>query len=156
MSRTKQKPIKPGMPESRVLAGVLDAFRLWGIDAERQNTGGMVNPKGQYVAFSRPGNADVRGTFPAHFGIAAGKSFACEVKKESFDASKVRGAERERFLKQVAKLRDLNAAGGYGWWCNSPDQVPHVLGRIRDGWRIVIDESNVPYLESPETGDAQA
>jgi hypothetical protein len=147
MKTRRPKPLLPGMPESRVLAGTIEGFALFGVEAKRRNVAGFTNPKGRYVACGEPGDSDVYGTFPAHFGPAAGKSFAVETKKGDFNPIKVRGKERDRFLGQVAKLKAMNDAGGYGWWLVDPASVPRVLQRIKEGWRIVFDENNIPWLE---------
>src|SRR6185312_13468718 len=97
MPRPRYKPLKTTASEREVQRAVVAAFALWGIDAERQNTGGMLNPKGRYVAFGEPGNSDLHGELPAHFAPNNGKRWMCEVKREGFDPSKLRGEKREHF-----------------------------------------------------------
>lgn len=138
--KTKRKPPKPGIPESFVLEASIEAFAIFGVEVKRRNVAGFKNQQGQYVACNEAGDSDLYGTFPQSMGPAAGKSFACEIKRGGFDPRKVRGKELERFELQVEKLRDTNEAGGYGWWVNDASQILHVLQRLREGWRIVIEE----------------
>lgn len=146
MPKPRYKPLKTTASEREVQRAVFAAFALFGVDAERQNTGAAVNPKGRLVMFGAPGNADITGVFPAHFGPAAGKHFDCEVKAEAFNPRKCYGEMRKRFNRQLARLRTTNEAGGYGWWTQDAGEIPQILTRIREGARIIIDEDDYPTI----------
>ncbi len=146
MPRNRLKPLKPGRTEAQVLEQVLQALAIYGIDADRQNTGGMLNPKGQYVPFGRPGNSDVTGMIPGAWGDASGRKLDIEVKREGFDPRKVRGKARERWERQLARLRRTNENGGYAAWVTDAAHVIKVLEGIKAGYRVVIGEDEWPYL----------
>jgi hypothetical protein len=145
------KTLKPGRTEAQVLAAVLDALHIFVVDADRQNTGAAVNPSGRLVMFGRPGNADVSGMIPAGWGAASGKKLDIEVKRERFRPERLRGAKREHFERQLARLRQTNENGGYGFWCTDAAQVIHALERIRVGWRIAFD-GDYPVLTDEPPG----
>lgn len=142
-----KSPAVPLATEAQVSAGVVAAFRCFGLEPERQNAGGFHNSRGQYVPMALAGSSDYRGVFPAFFGIAAGKAWACEIKRGGFNPARVRGKERERFLGQVRKLQVLNDAGGFGFWVNDVSLVPSILNRIRAGWKIVIDDDGTQFFD---------
>jgi len=87
---------------------------------------------------------------PRHLGPIAGKRLDIECKRQGWRPERARGAERTRFHSQLARLRRINAEGGFGAWIDSPEYVIHILRRIREGWRIDFDERGYPYLFSPE------
>jgi hypothetical protein len=148
MPRPRYKPLKTTASEREVQRAIVEAFALFGIDAERQNTGGCTDSRGQYVKFGEPGNSDLHGELPAHFAPDNGKRWMCEVKAEAFDPRKCYGKARERFDRQVAKLRRLNDAGGYGFWANSAEEVIHILTRIKDGCIVrIADDDEVELVE---------
>jgi hypothetical protein len=107
--------------EAEVLAQVLEALRMFGIDADRQNTGAALNPKGQMVCFGRPGAADVSGQLPD------GRKLDIEVKREGFDPNKLRGEKREHFERQLARLRRTNEQGGVGFWTDDAEELAKVI-----------------------------
>jgi hypothetical protein len=123
---------------------------MMGVEVQRQNTGGMKNPRGQYVAFGTPGDSDIRGQIPAHWP-GAGKLILCECKRESFDPRKLRpgSKDRVRFDAQLARLKGTCERGGYGFLTVDPADTLYVLRRIKDGWRIVW-EGDYPYLTDEE------
>ena len=146
MRKPRYKPLKTLASEREVQRAVVAAFVLYGVEAERRNVGACKNPNGQLVTFGRPGDSDLTGIFPAHFGPAAGKRFDLEVKKEGFDPSRCYGAARRRFDAQLARLRRINECGGYGWWTSDPADVVQFLGRIREGWIVRIADDDIPEV----------
>lgn len=150
MATVRRKRLELDMPESGVLRGSLDAFRMMGVEFTRQNTGGGINPRGDYVAFGEPGDSDIRGQIPAHWP-GAGKLILCECKRESFDPRKLKSGSKARadFDRQLHRLKGTYARGGYGFWVTDPAQTLHVLRCIREGWRVTW-EGDWPYLTDEE------
>jgi hypothetical protein len=107
--------------ERQVLAQVLDAFRSFGIDIKRQNTGAAVNPSGRLVCFGEKGDSDLAGTLPD------GRTIHVEVKRENFDPSKLRGSKREHFERQLERLRRTNATGGVAFWTDDAKELAEVI-----------------------------
>ncbi|MDG3003264.1 hypothetical protein [Paludisphaera mucosa] len=148
MGRPRSKTLKPGMPESRVLMGSLQACRFWCIDVKRQNTGGMMNDKGRYVAFGVKGDSDIAGTTEAVWGPLRGRTVHIECKREGWKpprppkSGKVAGPARLRWEAQVARLRKTNANGGYGFWSDDPEYTFRVLELLRRGCTIEIGDDD--------------
>jgi hypothetical protein len=126
----KLKPLKPGRTEAQVLAGVLDAARVLGIDIDRQNTGAGSNPRGQTVRFGTPGNSDLTGLLPD------GRKLDIEVKREGFDPSKLKGEKAEHFARQSARLNKTNALGGVGFWVDDAADCLEILKWVLDGGSV--------------------
>ena len=120
---TPAAPSPPKLTEADVLDQVLAYLRLRGVDAQRRNTGGMVNARGQYVAFGQPGDPDIQGV------LDDGRAFMCETKADNW---KPRGRkQREHFARQVARLNRTNEAGGVGLLIDHPELLIRV-------WKYVI------------------
>jgi hypothetical protein len=132
MSNIKQ--IKIGRTEAQVLAQVLEAASMLGLDLDRQNTGAGVNPSGKIVRFGKPGDSDLNGQIDR--GPNAGRVLMVEVKRERFDPSKARGEERERFEKQLARLRRTNAQGGIAFWCDDSLDFIMIMRHVLAGARV--------------------
>jgi hypothetical protein len=132
--------------ETQVMQQVLEALLLFGVDCDRQNTGGFVGAGGQYVRCGQPGASDIGGMLTS--GPGRGKRIEVEVKRPGFNPQKLRGGkrERERWERQIARLRQTNAQGGYGFWVTDPAQVAHAMTRINEGWRVVIDGNGWPVV----------
>jgi hypothetical protein len=146
------KPLKPGRTEAQVLSAVYDALRIHGVEPIRHNVGKAVNPSGRLVMFVRPGEADIVTMLPAGWGDASGKALHIEVKREGFNPRRLgRGAAREHFEQQLQRLNEINRNGGYAAWVTSADQVVHILRRVREGWRIELDEQGYPFLVTKES-----
>jgi hypothetical protein len=147
-TKARTKPLAPGRTEAQVLAQVLEAAAMFGdaIEIERQNTGGLTDPRGQYVPFGQKGDADLRGQ--VRRGPNAGKLLHCEVKKELFDPRKLRGEARAHFDRQRARLVKTNDGGGLGFWVNDAADFTRVLKRALDtpGLRIAF-EGDWPMME---------
>ena len=145
MSTRRPKPPVPGRSEAAVLRAVQDVLRCYGIEPARHNVGAAVNASGRLVMFGRKGDADIRTMIPAGWGSASGKALHIETKRGGFDPARLRGARREHFERQLARLREVNAGGGYGFWVRDAAEVIGALERIRQGWRVVI-EGDWPIL----------
>jgi hypothetical protein len=120
MTRPKSAPA-PGRTEKQVLAQILEALLAFGIDVERQNTGAGINPTGRAIRFGKPGNADISGMLPD------GRKLDIEIKREGFDPSKLRGAKREHFERQLSRLRKTNENGGVGLWTDDAEEFMRVI-----------------------------
>jgi hypothetical protein len=129
-----RKPLKTTCTEAQVLAQVLEAARMLGIDLARQNTGGLTDARGQYVAFGTPGNPDTTGTVPS--GPNKGLRLDVEVKREGFDPARARGEERERFERQLARLKKTNEQGGIGFWVDDPEEFLTIMRHVLAGARV--------------------
>jgi hypothetical protein len=139
------KPRKPGRTEKEVTQQVLDAAALLGIELKRRNVGAMVNPHGRTVRFGETGDSDWYAQI--EFGPLRGRLHEVEIKREGFDPRKVRGAERERFLKQLEKLRRTNEAGGVGFWVRYAEDYLVAMRRIlAGGVRVEFDADGFPWL----------
>jgi hypothetical protein len=136
---------KPGRTEKEVTQQVLDAAALLGIELKRRNIGAMVNPHGRTVRFGEIGDSDWYAQI--EFGPLRGRLHEVEIKREGFDPRKVRGAERERFLKQLEKLRRTNEAGGVGFWVRYAEDYLVAMRRIlAGGVRVEFDADGFPWL----------
>lgn len=153
MPKPRRKPLKVGMPESRVLKGVIEACAFWDVKVDRQNTGGAYNSQGRYVAYGVAGNSDLTGRTKASWGPLAGRVVNIECKREHYDPRRVYGKGRERWLKQLAVLRETNADGGYGFWTDDPQHAFEVLRLLREGYRVEIGDDEHVYLIKPSKGE---
>jgi hypothetical protein len=127
------KPLKAGRTEAQVLAQILEAASMLGLDLSRQNTGAGINPSGKMVRFGKPGDSDLSGQIDR--GPNAGRRIDVEIKREGFDPAKARGEERARFEKQLARLRRTNEQGGIGFFCDNSEVFIRVMQIVlRGGW----------------------
>jgi hypothetical protein len=124
----------PAVTEREVLAGVLDACRVLGIEANRQNTGAAMNPSGQTVRFGRKGNADISATI--RDGPNRGKRVEIEVKRPG----KTPTAE------QWDRIHEVNASGGLSFWVDDAGEALRVLRWLVDGWHVVIDDNGDQWV----------
>lgn len=152
----KPKVATLGRTESQVMAGVIDACRLMDVDVERQNTGGMANARGQYIAFGRRGNSDLAGMTGRSWGAAAGRVVHIETKREFFRPprpprpGKLPSDHRDRWERQLARLRRTNSNGGYGFWTDDPEHCFEVLRLLRAGYTVEIGDDELVWLWPPE------
>lgn len=128
MSRTKT--LKTGRTEAQVLAQVLEAARMLGLDLDRRNTGAGVNPSGKIVRFGKPGDSDLAGTLPD------GRTIHVETKAEGFDPSKLRGEKKAHFERQLARLQKTNALGGVGFFCDDGAEFLLIMQHVLAGARV--------------------
>jgi hypothetical protein len=138
------KSRKPTRSEAEVSAQVVEAAAMLGIELRRRNVGAMANPKGQVVRFGEPGDGDHYGQIG--FGPWRGALLEVEVKHEGFDPRKARGAARERFERQLAKLRRTNEAGGIGLWISDAGDFLSAMQKILAGCRVEFDDNGFPWL----------
>ena len=64
-----------------------------------------------------------------------------------------RSEGRERWDKQAARIRTVNANGGYGLWVNERNAIIDYLLKIKAGWRVELDENDYVRLIEPRGGD---
>lgn len=100
---------------------------MLGIAVERRNVGAALNPYGQMVRFGSPGDSDLCGVLPD------GRALAVEIKHEGFDPSKLRGAKREHFERQLAKLKRTNELGGVGVWVDDAAEFLAIMREVLVG-----------------------
>lgn len=122
---------KTGRTEAQVMAAVIDAARILGIDMDRQNTGGFLNPRGQYVACGKRGNADLTGMLPG------GRKLDVEVKREGWRPEKARGEDAERWALQLTRLQMTNDQGGVGFWIDDAERFLVIIRHVLAGARVV-------------------
>jgi hypothetical protein len=144
LPKPRYKTVKPLNSERAVLRASLAVLAALGIEPRRQNTGGLVNAKGQYVPFGSPGDPDIATQFPAGWGSMAGKLLLIETKREGFTPERCHGKARERFERQLSRLRACNDNGGVGLWTDDAEWLFRVLWLVRtdqilvrigsDGW----------------------
>jgi hypothetical protein len=123
-------------PEADVLKGVLAALRIFGIDAQRQNTGMAFNPKGQPVRFGEPGNLDISAT------LHDGRRMEIEVKRPG----------QKPTPEQWHRIHTLNSLGGVAFYVTDPEQVARILPRLLEGWRVEIDENGFQEVTDEPAG----
>jgi hypothetical protein len=142
---TRTKTRLPHPTEAEVTRAVLDAARCYGLVLERQNTGAALNPSGRLVTFGTPGDPDYRATF-------RGRSIGVEAKHGGFDPRRLRGAGRAHFDRQLARLKALNDAGGFGVWLRDGADAAHVFRRLAEdpGLRVEFDDAGFPWLVDDE------
>jgi hypothetical protein len=139
------KSRRSGRTEAQVAEQVVQAAALLGIELKRRNVAAFTNPTGRVVRCGEKGDSDWYATLPT--GPLRGKMHEIEIKHEDFDPRKVRGAERERFLMQLAKLRRTNEGGGVGLWVS--DAVVYLAAMqkiLAGGVRVVFDADGFPWL----------
>lgn len=154
----------PKQSEAEVQRGTLKMCRsLLGKDnVERRNTGGMYDPRGQFVRYGRKGNSDILCQTPGTWGAASGKTVVIECKAGGFkpyrpvkppkpgEAPKPKSKDRVRWETQVKRMRQCNANGGYGFWVNEKNAVVDVLLKIKAGWRVDLDDGDYVVMIPPE------
>lgn len=126
--------------EREVLRQVLEVLAMFGIDADRRNTGVGTNPRGQTVRFGTPGDSDVKGVLPD------GRALHLETKREGWRPPKGHGRAAQHWQRQLERLRRTNAAGGVGLWIESPERLAAVLPKLLAGWRVEIDERGMCFV----------
>jgi hypothetical protein len=149
MTKARTKPLQATCTEAEVLAAVLDAAAILGLDLARQNTGAGVNPAGKVVRFGRSGDSDLDGQLPD------GRRLSVEVKREGFDPSKLRGEKRAHFERQLARLRKTNELGGCGFWCDDAAEFLTIMRHIISGARIEEPGYGPPVVIYPEATHAR-
>lgn len=113
--------MKPTIRERDVLMAVRRVCAVYGLEVHRNNVGAMRNQAGRIVHFGRASDPDLRGLIA--IGLHRGRAVAIEVKRPG-----CRPTDR-----QVARLRDINAAGGIAFWVDDPGVCATVLDRVVNG-----------------------
>lgn len=150
MPRTQ--PYKPGATEEQVTAQVLDAARMFGVELRRQDCALGSNASGKRRVFGNPSDPDWTATVPT--GPNRGRRLDLELKREGFRPEKARGKERDRFHRQLARMKELNAAGGLALWVDSgPAFVRFARQLYTPDLRIEFDAQGYPVVtdEQEET-----
>lgn len=79
------------------------------------------------------------------------------MKKEGFKPprkprpGKPASEHRARWERQLARLREVNANHGYGFWADDAEYAGKVIERLRQGYTIEIDEDEDVVLVPPKT-----
>lgn len=139
-ARAKPKVLATTRTEAEVSAQVVEAAQALGIELKRRNVGAFTNPAGRLVRCGEPGDSDWTADLPG------GRSLHLEIKKESFDPTKVRGNEKARFDRQLAKLRKANECGAVGMWVRDSADFLHAMRRVLEGWKVEIDEQGYCWV----------
>lgn len=112
-------------PEGEVLKAVLDALKLRGVYAWRNNSGALFNPAGRPVRFGKVGSADVFGL------LFNGRFLAIEVKAP--------GREGTLTEAQWEFLCQVKARGG----------VAMVASDVADVWKMLDELQDDPERSFP-------
>lgn len=153
--RRKPKVATPGRTEAQVMAAVHQACWLMGAEVDRQNTGGMTNASGRYVAFGVAGNSDLCGMTNQSWGPLAGRVVMVECKREFFrpprppKPGKPKSDHRARWERQLERLRRTNANGGFGFWTDDLEHCLEVLRLLKAGYTIDIGDDEHVWLTPP-------
>lgn len=135
---TKRKPPVARIRERDVQAQVLEIAGLHGLVLRRQNTGvgtyANADGSSRHVRYGDPGDSDLTGTWGLP-GRWQGRRIDVEVKAPG----------KRPTPEQLAKLRRLNDEGGIGIWTDSPEHFEKAIRRLKEGWRVIIDEEGNPW-----------
>jgi hypothetical protein len=152
MSSTKRKPLKATRTEAEVLAQILEAAQMLGLDLTRQNTGAVEYPNvdgsSRQVRYGQKGNSDLIGTLPG------GRTLQVEVKTEGFDPNKLSGEKKAHFDRQLERLQETNRLGGVGLWVDDSLEFIDIMKHVLAGARIVepgYGRLEIIYPEKNET-----
>lgn len=136
------------LPEAAVQKAVMALAPLFDVTLRRQNTGAAPNPSGRWVKYGEPGASDLIGFAGPSWGAKAGATIAVEVKKEGWKPPGPNAKARGRWERQLSRLREVNAAGGFGFWTDHPDHFRDVMEALRTGrWRVAFDARGEMWLE---------
>lgn len=148
MPRRPPTPPLPKLPESAVLKGVLALAPLFDVVLRRQNTGAAPNPKGRWVFYGEAGAPDLIGFAGPSWGAKAGVVIAIETKREGWKPPGPKAKARRRWERQLARLREVNEAGGFGFWTDAPSHCEGMLAALRTGrYRVAFGDDEGVELE---------
>jgi hypothetical protein len=139
-----RKPPKTARTEAEVMAQVLEAAQMLGLELKRRNVGGLTDGTGRYVAFAEPGDADFYAVLPD------GRHLDLELKREGFDPARARGEERKRFERQLARLKKTNEQGGIGFWVDDSEEFLTIMRHVLAGARVEEPGHGRPVVYYPE------
>lgn len=149
MTVARPKPYIPTRTERQVSEQVVQAAAMLGIELKRRNVGMALNPRGRAVRFGDPGDGDFYCVLPD------GRHADIEIKREGFDPSRLRGAKRAHFERQLAEMRRINASNGVAFWVSDATDFLHAMRKVLAGWRVEIDDEGFPWVtDEPTGGDA--
>lgn len=135
------------MPESAVQRAVLATAPLFDATLYRQNTGAARNPSGRLVRYGSPGASDLIGFAGPSWGAKAGVVVAIEVKREGWKPPGPKAKARPHWERQLDRLREVNAAGGYGFWTDHPEHFRGIMEVLRSGlYRVEFDRDEETEL----------
>lgn len=135
-------PRRPSLllPEAAVQKAVLSLAPLFDVTLRRQNTGAAPNPKGRWVRYGEAGAPDLIGFTGPSWGPMAGRVLAVEVKREGWKPPGPKAKARPHWERQLSRLREVNAAGGFGFWTDHPAHFEKVVKTLRSGlYRVEFD-----------------
>ena len=101
-----------GLPENKVTKQIRDVLKACGIWHYKNYSGGAFNP--------RKGISDI-------IGIYKGRYLAIEVKREDWMPPNPGEASWEHYKEQEDFIKEVNAAGGIGFFANCPEDVVREL-----------------------------
>ena len=128
------------LPEAAVQKAVLALAPLFDATLRRQNTGAFPDRTGRLVRLGEPGASDLIGFVGPTWGAMAGRVLAVEVKRERWKPPGPRAKARPHWERQLARLREVNAAGGFGFWTDHPAHFEKAIKTLRTGlYRIEFD-----------------
>jgi hypothetical protein len=117
----------PAPPERDVLRACCAVLTAFGVFWWRQNTGGLYNASGQYVAFGEPGASDLAGVLPG-----TGRFLAVECKRSG----------KRPTPEQIDYLNRVNEAGGCGLWTDDARHLFAALPFLLEGWAVRLTEDS--------------
>jgi hypothetical protein len=117
--------------ETALVRDILRLLALHGIPAWRQNTGGMANPAGRYVAFGNPGAPDISGIIPDF-----GRALYIEVKRPG----------NRPTAEQWAFLLHAQRAGAFAFWTDSVEYVIRAIPYMKQGHWIETDHDYAQHF----------
>jgi hypothetical protein len=153
MTSARRKPLKTTRTEAEVMAQILEAAQMLGLDLTRQNTGAAeyhnADGSSRQVRYGQRGNSDLVGTLPG------GRTLQVEVKAEGFDPSKLTGEKKVHFDRQLERLQETNRLGGVGVWVDDSLEFIDIMKHVLAGARIREPGYGRPEIIYPEgPGDA--
>jgi len=142
------------LPEAAVQKAVLALAPLFDVTLRRQNTGAFPDRTGRLVRLGEPGASDLIGFTGPSWGPMAGRVLAVEVKREGWKPPGPKAKARPHWERQLSRLREVNAAGGFGFWTDHPANFEKVVKTLRTGlYRVEFGAGDevVPVELAPAT-----
>ena len=136
------------LPEAAVQKAVMALAPLFDVTLRRQNTGAFPDRTGRLVRLGEPGAPDLTGFTGPSWGPMAGRVLAVEAKREGWNPPGLRAKARPHWERQLDRLREVNAAGGFGFWVDHPAHFEGVMEALRTGrYRVELDGDDVVLAE---------
>ena len=121
------------LPEAAVQKSILALAPLFDVTLRRQNTGAFPDRTGRLVRLGEPGAPDLTGFAGPSWGAMAGRVLAVEAKREKWKPPGPKAKARPHWERQLDRLREVNAAGGFGFWVDHPAHFEKVVKTLRTG-----------------------